>query len=167
MPAVTGRCFNGHHTSTLTRVVFQQEAPRGYSPAHPHRLAPNGGSLCGMTQGTRPDLRQMFSYRFIISRFSRLSTGKIPPPTARRPWGSTASREDAGGPCPMGLFIKTIYNCQEIHTLNCVVYPYFWGRCLSGSLCVPSADSCSAICSSHENTPIISHDFSLLFIVSR
>lgn len=32
MPAVTGRCFNGHHTSTLTRVVFQQEAPRGYSP---------------------------------------------------------------------------------------------------------------------------------------
>ena len=76
-PAVTGRCSNGHHTSTLTRVVFQQEAPRGYSPAHPHRLAPNGGSLCGMTQGTRPDLRQMFSYRFIISRFPRLSTWKI------------------------------------------------------------------------------------------
>ena len=28
LPAVTGRCCNGHHTSTLTRVVFQQEAPR-------------------------------------------------------------------------------------------------------------------------------------------
>ena len=28
LPAVTGRYCNGHHTSTLTRVVFQQEAPR-------------------------------------------------------------------------------------------------------------------------------------------
>ena len=27
-PAATGRCCNGHQSSTLTRVVFQQEAPR-------------------------------------------------------------------------------------------------------------------------------------------
>lgn len=75
MPAVTGRCFIGHHTSTPTRVVFQQEAPRGYSPQPLAAFHQTAALFAGGLPATRPDPRRNIPFTALSYHISAVCQG--------------------------------------------------------------------------------------------